>query len=233
VGRVGAFLLVVAAGAVATAVAQAARSPQQWRAAMLDAASSRRSVHYVSSTSQPGFSIRFVSDVAQRRGIQRITFTRHGSSGSATVLVVRHTAYFRGTAFTLRNYFALSPEQASRYAGKWISVPSSAKSYTPVAADATLASFVAHLLPRKHLAVVRATIAGRKLVGVRGAVREAGLRVVETVYAPAGGEPLPFELKAAPVGHPGTNVVRMSRWNEPVHVTAPAHAVPISTVLAH
>jgi hypothetical protein len=233
VGRVGALVLVVAAGAVAAAVAQAARSPQQWRAAMLDAASSRHSVHYVSSTSQPGWSIRFVSDVGRGRGIQRITFTRGGRSGPATVLVVPHTAYIRGSAFTLRNYFALSPAQASRYGGKWISVPSSAKSYTPVAADATLESFLAHLLPRKHLAVVRATIAGRKSVGVRGAVRQAGLQVVETVYAPAGGEPLPFEERATPVGHPGLNLARMSRWNEPVHVAAPAHAVPISTVLAH
>jgi hypothetical protein len=230
---VGALVLVVAAGAVATAVAQAARSPQQWRAAMLDAASSRHSVHYMSSTSQPGFSIRFVSDVARGRGIQRITFTRHGRSGPATVLVARRSAYIRGNAFTLHEYFALSPAQASRYAGKWISVPSSAESYTPVSADATLASFLAHLLPRKHLAVVRATIAGRKSVGIRGTVRQAGLQVVETVYAPASGEALPFEEKAAPVGHPGTSLARMSRWNEPVHVVAPTHAVPISTVLAH
>ena len=70
-------------------------------------------------------------------------------------------------------------------------------------------------------------------MGVRGVVRQGGVKVVETVYAPASGASLPFEERASLVGHRGANLARMSRWNEPVHVTAPAQAVPISTVLAH
>jgi len=224
-------LVVAAAAVLATGIALAAQSPQQWRAAMLHAASSRHSAHYVSASSEPGQAIRLVSDVGPGRGIQRITLTKHGRSGPATVLIVPHSAYIRGNAFTLHNYFPLTSAQARKYAGKWISIPPSSPAYSAVAADATFRSFVADLLPSKHLSLVRATIAGRKAVGLRGAVRQQGQKLVETVYAPATGEPLPFLEKATIVGRPGTNTAHISRWNEPVHVTAPAHSIPISAVL--
>ena len=232
-GRVGVLVLVAAAVAVTAAVALAAESPKQLRAAMLKAASARHSVHYVSTSSAPGHSVRIVADVGRGRGIQRITVTSHGNSGPATVLVVGRSAYIRGDAFTLHNFFPLTQAQAVRYAGKWISIPATSGAYSAVAADATFASFLADLLPSEHLALVRATIAGRKSLGVRGTVAQGGLELVETVYAPAGGTPLPFEEKAAPAGHPGTSLAHMSRWNEPVRVAAPAHAVPLSTVVGH
>jgi hypothetical protein len=147
------------------------------------------------------------------------------------VLVVGRSAYIRGNAFTLHMFFPLTQAQAKRYAGKWISIPPTSPAFSAVAADATFASFLSDLLPSKHLALVRATIAGKKSVGVRGTVRQGGLKLVETVYGPATGTPLPFEEKAVLSGHPGTSLARMSRWNEPVHVAAPAHAVPLSTVL--
>ena len=198
---------------------------------MLRAASARHSVHYVSTSSASGHAIRMVSDVGRGRGIQRITFTSNGHSGPATVLVAGRMAYVRGNAFTLQGFFGFTQAQAARYAGKWISVPSSNPAYSDLTADATFASFLADLLPKKHLTLAGTMIAGRKAVGVRGTVRQGGLTLVETVYAPARGTRLPIEAKAAPVGHPGTSLSRMSRWNEPVHVAAPARAVPISTVV--
>jgi hypothetical protein len=232
-GRVGVLVLVVAFAAVTTSVALAAQSPRQLRAAMLSAASARHSVHYVSTTSAAGHAIRIVSDVGPGRGIQRITVTNGSQSGPATVLVVGGSAYIRGNEFTLHNFFPLTQAQATRYAGVWISIPRSSGAYATVATDATFASFLADLVPGKHLAVVRATVAGRKSVGLRGTVRQAGLKLIETVYAPASGKPLPFQEKAIASGVPGASLVRMSRWNEAVHVTAPADAVPIATVLAH
>jgi hypothetical protein len=226
-------VLVVGIAAGTAAVALAARSPQQWRAAMLAAASGRHSVHYVSSGSAAGHRIRMVADVGKGRGIQRITFTSHGHSGPATVLVVSRSAYIRGNTFTMRKFFGFTQAESTRYAGKWISIPSSNPGYSGVAADATFASFLADLLPKEHLKLVRATIAGRRSVGVRGSVLQGGTKLVETVYAPAQGAPLPFEASATSPDHPGTSSSRLSRWNEPVHLTAPANAVPISTVVGH
>lgn len=231
-GRVGVLALVVAAAVVAAVAALAAsQSPKQLRAAMLAAAGSKHSVHYVSSGTSAGHTIRMVADVGRGRGIQRITFTSNGKSGPATVLVVRRLAYIRGNDFTMRSFFGFTPAQTARYAGKWISIPATSSAYSGLAADATFASFLSDLLPRRHLAVVRATVAGKKSVGLRGTVLQGGEKLVETVYAPAHGTPLPFESKAVAPGHPGTSVTRMSRWNEAVQLAAPAHAVPISMVL--
>jgi hypothetical protein len=231
VGRVGALVLVVAAAAVAASVPLLARSPKQWRAAMLAAASARHSVHYVSTSSASGHSIRMVADVGKGRGIQRITFSSHGHSGPATILIAGHSAYIKGNAFTMRNFFGFPQAKAKQYAGKWISIPSTNGAYAPIAADATFASFLSNLFPAKHLTLVRTTIAGKKSVGVRGTSRQGGVKLVATVYAPARGTPLPFEEKAVPASRSGTSLVRMSRWNEPVRLTAPANAVPISTVV--
>lgn len=227
------FGLVFAVSGVMAAAAFAAESPTQLRAAMLRAASARHSVHYVSRSSASGHTIRMVSDVGRGRGIQRITFTSQGHSGPATVLVARRTAYIRGNAFTLQNFYGFTNAQAARYAGKWISVPSAHPAFSDLTADATFASFLDDLLPKKHLKLAKATIAGKKVVGVRGTVRQGGLTLVETVFAPARGTPLPIEAKAAPSGKPGASLTRMSRWNEPVRLSAPAHAIPIATVLGH
>jgi hypothetical protein len=226
-------VLVVAAAAVAASVALAARSPKQWRAAMHAAASAKHSVHYVTKSSTSGHAIRMVADVGRGRGIQRITVTSHGHSGPATILIAGRTAYIKGNAFTLRSFFEFPQAKASQYAGKWISIPATSSVYSPIAADATFASFLADLFPTEHLALVWATIGGKRSVGVRGTARQGGVKLVETVYAPATGAPLPFEVKAVPAAKRGTALTRMSRWNELVRVTAPGNAVPIATVVGH
>jgi hypothetical protein len=232
VARVWSLVVVVAVAAVATTVALAAPSPQQWRAKLLAAVSAKHSVHYVSANSEPGVRLKIVADVGRGRGIQRIRVTKHGQTGPATVLVLGQTAYIRGNAFTLHKYFPFKLAQATRYAGQWISIPSTFGAFfSGVAADATFASFVSHLLPAKRLALVRATIGGRKSVGLKSTVRQGRLTLVATVYAPAAGPPLPFAEKVVLQGKPATGAVGMSGWNEPLHLMAPAHAVPISSVL--
>jgi hypothetical protein len=146
-------------------------------------------------------------------------------------VIVNRSAYIRGDVFMLHTYFGFTQAQASRYRNAWISSAPGDPGYAAFSADATFASFLSNLLPRRNLRLVESTVAGRKAVGVRGKVRQEGLNLAETVYAPARGTPLPFEEKAVAVGHPGTSLTRMSRWNEAVQLTAPANAVPITTVL--
>ena len=232
-GRIGVLVLVGATAAITASVALAAQSPKQLRAGMLAAASTRHSVHYVSTTSAPGRTIRIVGDVGSKLGSQRITLKLGGHSGQASVLVVGGSAYIQGNAFMLKNFFPFTQAQATKYAGQWISIPSTSGAYAAVSADTTFASFLADLLPGTHLSLVRAKVSGKAAVGVRGVVRQAGIQLVETVYAPAKGTPLPFEAKTAVTGGRGAGVTRMSRWNEAVHVTAPANAVPITTVVGH
>ena len=115
-------------------------------------------------------------------------------------------------------YFGFTTAQASKYAGQWISIPSSHPGFSTVAADATFGSFLKNLFPQTKLSLVPAG----SLVGVRGEATgqdDAGER---TIFAPAQGTPLPVKRTVTSPNHPGTVVQTMSRWNEAVHVAAPA-----------
>jgi hypothetical protein len=96
----------------------------------------------------------------------------------------------------------------------------------------TLPSFLADNYPGRPLALVTTRIGGHKVTGVRGINREPGLKFVEALY-PASRPPLlPREVLTIERTKGFLDATRISRWNEPVHVQAPANAVPIATVQA-
>jgi len=196
---------------------------------MRSAAHSQHSVHYVSVSSAPGHTIRLVGDVDAKKGILQVTLTAHGQTGAATVMVSSGTAFMRGDALMLRTYFGLPKAAATKYAGKWISVPSSNPGYATTADGVTFPSYFSHLFPQlTKLSFVSSLVA---LVGVRGTVHGTGsLTAVTTIFAPAHGKPLPVKQIAKSSGDLGSGVVTMSNWNEAVHVTEPT-AVAISTVV--
>jgi hypothetical protein len=226
VGRIATGVIVVACAVAAVGGAYAAMSPQALRAAIFKAASAKHSVHYVTVSSSSRGRSTMVSDIAADRGIQRVTFSNGGRTGHVTMLVVGSTAYIRGDAFTLHGYMAFPPSLASRYAGRWILIPHTSPLYGPVAIDVTFGSFVRDAMPQGHLTIVAGTVGGRKVRGLHGTAREGGTL---TLYVPTSGSLLPLEGKEtvrAPIA--ASSRLTMSRWNEPVRVSAPAHAVPLS-----
>lgn len=221
----GAFLLVLAAAAGAAVQAGAAQSPKALRAAILAAARTKRSVHYTTTGGRGNVRERMVADVAAGRGIQRIAFTKAGRTGHVTVEVVNRNAYIRGDAFTLHDYMGFADAQAARYAGRWIALSHTSRGYATVAAAVTFSSFLAELQPKgKAVRIVSGTAGGKKVVGVRSSTDQHGVRLVTTLFARPGAVPLPAEEKEVVPGKNASSVAAMSRWNEPVHVTAPAHA---------
>jgi hypothetical protein len=206
-------------------------APRAKLIAMRSAARSQQSVHYVSESSAPGHKIEIVADAGETEGTQQVTITDHSQTGHVTTLVSGDAAYLRGDAFGMRAYFGFTKAQATKYAGKWISVPSSNPGYATISGDLTFPSFVSHLFPpMTNLSLVPRG----SLTGVRGTVHgQAGVTVTATVFAPAHGKPLPAKQTATSsghLGHLGAGVVTMSDWNEPVHVSAPANAVPITSI---
>ena len=196
-------------------------------AAMRSAANGQHSVHFVSVSSAPGHTIRIVADVAGKEGILRITVTDHGQTGTGTSIVSGGIAFLRGDAFWMRVYFGFTRKQATKYAGRWISVPSSHPAYATASDEVTFPSFLARLFaPQTKLALVKAG----KLVGVRGTVRGQAGVASSTIYAPAQGKALPVKQVAKSSGALGNGTVTMSNWNEAVHVSEPT-AVSISTVV--
>lgn len=216
-------------GAIAVVgTADAAASPKALRAAILKADLAKHSVHYVSvSTASGGRHARDVADVGRTSGIQRVTFSQNGKTGRQTTLVIHSTGYLHGDAFAL-HAMGFPNSFVSRYAGKWISIPHTSPLYAPLAQDVTLGSFARNGLPRTHLTVVGGTIAGKPMRGLRGTAPASEGGGTLTVYVPTSGPPLTSEGTLVIRGaHAGTAHVTVSRWNEPVHVHAPAHAVPV------
>lgn len=230
--RIAAVALVaVAVAALAAIAAFAAEPPKQLQRTILAAARAQRSVHWV-QTLHAKTSERMVCDVAENRGIQRISITKAGRTGRVTVLVIHHIAYIRGDAFAMHAYMGFSSSQASRYRGRWLSIPHGFPTYGTVAAAVTLPSFVHKLgFTNSSLVGVTATFRGRKVIGVRRTGTVEGLHTVETLYARASGAPLPVAVIQVAPSKSYHQTLTMSDWNEPVRVTAPAHSVPISTVI--
>jgi hypothetical protein len=127
----------------------------------------------------------------------------------------------------------LTPAQASRYPGRWISIPHSAAAYPTVSAGVTLPSLLRVLYPKGAAVRVAGKVGGRQVVGLRKHARHAGVGYTETLWAQAHGRPLPVEDYSMAPSKGYWQRVTLSRWNESVQVSAPTGAVPISAVTAH
>ena len=222
--RVGAVLVVVACTVAAVGTADAAISPRALRSAILKAALAKHSVHYVTVRTVLHARMKMVSDVAADRGVQRVTFSRKGRTGHVTTMVVKSTAFVRGDAFALRAYMHLPKSFAAHHAGQWISIPQISPVYRLATIDVMFRSFISDSVPRHRLSVVGRRAAGKRLRGLRGKAR--GRSGTLTVFVPRSGPALPVEGRDVVRGaYPAASRVRMSHWNEPVRVKAPAHAV--------
>jgi hypothetical protein len=168
-------------------------------------------------------------DVSVSIGIQRITFHKNGIVGHVTVIANPEAAYVRGDAFTLATYMGFSAPQAAKYADRWIIIPKAAQAYPEVARDVMLGTVIADLRPPTPTALAPATsIGGSNVVAVRGTTRKKGEPdVVVTLYAAATGALLPRQ-EVVTAGKARVTQI-LSRWNEPVHVTIPTGATPVSS----
>src|SRR5437773_10215969 len=84
---------------VISAVSLAASSPLALLARIIATARAQHSVHYVSTAQLGTTRVVQVADVAAATGIQRISYTKSGTTGHVTVIVSAHRAYVRGDAF--------------------------------------------------------------------------------------------------------------------------------------
>jgi len=172
-----------------------------------------------------------VGDAGVSQGIQRITFSKAGTTGHVTVIVSANTAYIRGDAFILVNYMGFKAVAAAKYAGRWVLIPHTNRGYATVAAGVTLSSTIAELKPAGQLSIVAATdINGQRVVGVRGTKSSSRGLTVDTLFARAAGSPLPVE-EVASQGNARLSTT-LTRWGEHLQLRAPNGAVPIAKVEA-
>jgi hypothetical protein len=167
-----------------------------------------------------------VGDAALDRGIQRITFHKAGKSGHVTVLVVANTAYVRGDALTLANYMGFSDAAAARFAGRWLKIPHTARSYPAVSEAVRLRSTIKEIvLPKPRVALPESVFNGQRVIGIRNTSVVSGHRATRTLYVRAA----ELRLPVAEVTRAGGNriTVTFSNWNHRVRVSAPTSATLI------
>ena len=197
------------------------------------AANAKGSVHLVASNTFGGQSDLSVYDVSGTQGKQTIT----GDTGSSLTLVVGNAAYVQGDSKFLGSSMGFPASAASGLAGRWISFQPSDQNYSEVVAGDTLSSALSEATPTGTLKLVASpNINGQAVVAISGALpadqTTGGTTGTEILYVAKAAPYLPVGavIHETQSGQYGTSTVTFSAWGEPVNLTAPSNAVPISSL---
>ncbi|MDX6480534.1 MAG: hypothetical protein QOG85_1044 [Gaiellaceae bacterium] len=233
-----ALIVLLLAGGIGAGLALRSSGPSQVTGphgvlgSMVAAALTQKSVRWTESGGEDmRGSWRSTSDLTANSGEQRLTLPP--TDGEADIRFVNGVVYVEGNPAGLQWTLSLTDAQATRYAGQWISVPTSDDLYARTSDGLTLASLVRNVTspdlgasfpPR----VIRTKLGGTSVIDfVEGEPGRGGPSL--KVSTRAGGNGLP--IYAAVDFGPGTSFAgRFSNWNEPVHVRAPAHSIPLASV---
>ena len=192
------------------------------------------SVHVDMTDNSPQSSLVYSDDATAGGGRQVITIDR---TGHATILFIAGVGYVQANARGLAAIFDVPQQLADQFADQWIALRPGEKlglsTYDDVTAGITLSSVATELGPNGTPTLAApGIVAGQRVVGVQ-------------VPLPAG-QQLPATAKDVlyitdnsllrPVLSEVTNAgsynyqMSFSHWGETLHLTAPANAVPASSV---
>jgi hypothetical protein len=179
-------------------------------------------------------SLAYSDDATASGGRQVITIDR---TGHVTILVIAGVGYVQGNATGLAALFQLPRPQADQFAGQWIALRPGdklgASTYDDVTAGITLSSVATELEPNGTPTLAApATVAGQRVVGVQTRL-PAGSQLPATarnvLYMTDNSLLRPVLSEVTNAGSYKYQV-SFSHWGEALHLTAPAKAVPASSV---
>jgi hypothetical protein len=189
-----------------------------------------KGVHFSSVAEQNGATLTVTGDAGKNSGAQTLVVQNKSVTERMTARVVGSTGYVTGNEAALQNVIGLTKAEATKYAGKWLSFPTS---------NTSLAELVGGLLSSevgKELEIGgpytlgnSATVAGKKVTAVTGSVAtQSGSKVTVLLYIPTSGTPLPVEEVTNPGKAGGSSaihgVVTFSNWGENKSQTTPSNA---------
>jgi hypothetical protein len=192
------------------------------------------SVHVDMTDTSPQSSLVYSDDATAGGGRQVITIDR---TGHATILFIAGVGYVQANARGLAAIFNVPQQLADQFAGQWIALRPGEKlglsTYDDVTAGITLSSVATELGPNGTPTLAApGIVAGQRVVGVQvplpaGQQLPATARDVLYITDNSLLRPVLFEVTNA-----GSYKYQMSfsHWGEPLHLTAPANAVPASSV---
>ncbi len=208
------------------------KTSQQVLSIALAAVSAKGSCHWGENIRWGGAYMHSRTHAGVTQGDQTIAGTLWGNG---TILVVSpRMAYGKGDAKFLESQLNLTAQQAARYAGKWISVPSSNSSFAFFVGGLTLSSMTSGISPDSPLRLSKPTkVDGQDVVGVSGWAPDFTRgEVMDTLYVATAAPNLPVELvqRGTANGSTFTATDPFFDWGKTVTVRAPAKALPISSI---
>lgn len=200
--------------------------------AAIAAVRSGGSVHMDITGKSGGHSETVSADATTSGGRQVITY----GTGHATILVIDGVGYVQADAQTLEGFFQATQAQADQAAGQWVSVRPGEKlgtsTYDDVTAGITLSSIAQQMEVSGVLSkTAPTTVDGQAVIGVLAPLPASdglpGAKLLLYVTDNAALRPVREELVG---GGSTTNTVTFSRWGKRVRLTAPANAIPASSI---
>lgn len=194
------------------------------------------SFHYVQRSTQSGVRDDIVGDAGPGGGQQLIT--EQGSTGLDVyrLRLVHGVVYFKGNVPAVVDQLGVARSRASAVSGKWVSIHKGAAPYASFAAGITTKSNLAQLpatfVPASSSATSSSSPPTTHILGTLKIKGTAAVNTARLVVTSSSTLPRTFAAKAGG-GITGARLLltwRFDRWGVPVHVTAPAGAVPYSSV---
>jgi hypothetical protein len=191
----------------------------------------RGSVHVISVFRRGAMTESFQDDEATNQGRQLI----RAGSVRAEVIQIGRRAYLTGNGDAMVHYFGFPQHERSRLADRWVSLTPSDPGYKTVVTDVTINSDINDLLPSAPLTSTITKLDGRSVIAITGrppASQDPPQGAILTLYVSKTTQPLPIqETLTAPGGISGTST--FTSWGQPVNVSPPVHAIPVSTIPKH
>jgi len=229
-------LAALVAGAPGAQAATAQPSAQsEYQAAMKSVGS--LGVHFSSSATQQGISLQVDGDAGATSGAETIVVKRGGQTERMHAMVVGSTNYLNGNKAALHQVLGMSEAQSSKYAGTWLSFPTSVTGLSGLVGGLLNSQVQSELQFNGPYRYGRsATVAGRPALAVKGSVRgQDGGSVPVVLYVPASGTPYPLEEVTNPGNEGGADAVHgtvtFSEWGEQTSEQKPTQSVSLLKLL--
>jgi hypothetical protein len=224
--------------AVAPTIAQAApaKSAQSEYQSALKAAGSG-GVHFDSTAAQSGVQIHVFGDTGTTSGMQKLVVKNGKLTEQMTALVVGSTGYVNGNSDALSHVIGLTSSDSSKYAGTWLSFPTSTSGLNELVSGLLNSQVSSELQMSGPFTYGAATtVGGQHVLSIHGTVStQSGGKVPTILYVAATGTPLPIEEVTNPQKSGGASevhgTVTFSKWGEKTSERAPAHSVSLLTLV--
>lgn len=226
-----ALSLATAAAPAGAATTPAASATDEYNAALK--AVGTQGVHFDSVAQQNGATLTVSGDAGTTSGSQTLLVQNKKVNERMTALVVGSTGYVSGNAAALQNVIGLTKAQSSKYAGKWLSFPTSNTGLNELVGG-LLSSQVSKELEigGPYTYGKPTTVTGQQATAIKGSVAtQSGGKVPVVLYLPSSGSPLPIQ-EVTNAGKSGGSsaihgTVTFSHWGENKSQTAPTHTVSL------